>query len=224
MKKTQLIIALTAVFTTVPHTNSYALSLTIGAACAEAGVTESDTCYTANVPPTVLLSSNCTSASSGCVFRSCGSTCRCSSTECPSTPPTNCNNITCNPVWGAIDNTTHIQTGKTQHPDTSNNCKCIADSGFIGSTIYRCIAGYYDSTTGMVMVGSKPTCAKCPSLGNNNVAGQSYTGFTETPLNKGITSCYIPYDTEITDDTGTYKFTKPGFSVLGVYGCYYTNN
>ena len=33
--------------------------------------------------------------------------------------------------------------------------------------------------------------------------------------NKGITSCYIPYNTEITDDTGTYIFYKSGMIILG---------
>ena len=32
---------------------------------------------------------------------------------------------------------------------------------------------------------------------------------------KGITSCYIPYNTEITDDTGTYIFYKSGMIILG---------
>lgn len=220
MKKFQHIIALTMVITLASSTNLYADN------CSTAGFTTGNTCTSSMTSgTTVVTASKCTSLSAGCKFINCSNgRCYCNTSDftCPSTggSTTDCSSVTCNPIWGGIDNTTHIQTGQAQKPDTSNNCKCINVTDF-GATIYRCIAGYYDSTTGIAMIGSKPTCAKCPSIGNNNVAGQSNTGLTDKPTNKGITSCYIPYNKKITDDTGTYIFYKSGLIIIDT-GCKWT--
>ena len=212
MKKTQLIIALTSIFITVTPTNLYA------DACTTLGATTGTTCYSGNISNKVPMGVNCTSASSGCTYKVCNNNCTCIDTACPS-PTTNCTSVTCNPIWGSIDTSTHIQTGTAREPDTSNNCVC--KNRTINSTIYRCISGYYDSRTGTTLIGSKPSCTICPSLGKNNVAGQSNTGITDSPTNKGVASCYIPYNTDIKDDTGTYIFYKSGILTSG--GCNYSD-
>ncbi|MDE6250567.1 MAG: hypothetical protein K2M34_02955 [Alphaproteobacteria bacterium] len=218
MKKTQLIIVLAAIFITVSHTKLYA------DACTNLGATTGATCYTGNLASTnIRTATNCTSASSGCTYKACSNTCRCISTACPSNT-TNCSSTTCNPIWGDIDSSTHIQTGTNREPDTSNNCKCENQTDINGKVInvYRCASGYYDTKTGIQLIGGKPSCEQCPSLGNNNVPGQSNTGVTSNPANKGITSCYIPYNTEITDNTGTYIFYKTGILATSG-GCSYSN-
>lgn len=226
MKKTSLIFAFAYIFICQIY-SSHAASISIDA-CAKEGVTTGAKCWNGtggNVTMMISYATHCTSSSAGCVFIDCETDCTCNSPgyTCPSGGgTTDCSDVTCNPIWGDIDNTTHIQTGKAQTPDTSNGCKCKDKNIGIGSTIYRCIAGYYDTVTGIVISGSKPKCEKCPSIGNNNVAGQSKTGFTEDVQNKGITSCYIPYNTEITDDTGTYIFYGTPFQVAIGGGCHWT--
>lgn len=221
MKKIPLLILL---FITTIY-NPYALADN----CTTAGVTTGKTCWQGiggNVNMHTSYATHCTSSSAGCVFINCISDCTCNSPGyvCPSGgSTTDCSSVTCNPIWGDIDNTTHIQTGKAQTPDTKNGCKCKDKPfGLMGSTIYRCIAGYYDTVTGITISGSKPKCEKCPSIGNNNVAGKSNTGFTEDTQNKGITSCYIPYNTEITDNTGTYIFYGTRMQELWGGGCNWT--
>ncbi len=217
MKNTQLIIALTTMFIIVSHTNSYADT------CTDAGVITGIACTAETTPGTVIADTKCT-ASAGCTYHNCLNACRCTNSGCPITggSTTDCSGVTCNPVWGAIDNATHIQAGQNRTPDTSNNCICKNKVGTLDATVYRCISGYYDSTTGISMLGSKPNCALCPTLGNNNVAGQANPGMTDNPNNRGITSCYIPYDTEITDDTGTYIFQHNKFVIGLTNGCNYT--
>lgn len=225
MKKTSLICAIASIFICQIHSSNAALSID---ACKLEGVETGDICWrgingSGNVTTNITYATHCTSSSAGCVFINCTTDCTCNSPgfNCSGGgSTTDCSKVTCNPIWGTIDNTTHVQTGQAQEPDKSNNCECI-NSRF-SATLYRCIAGYYDSRTGTVSIASKPTCEKCPSIGNNNVAGQSNTGYKESPSNKGITSCYIPYNTEITDNTGTYIFYNSGTGISVKPGCAWT--
>lgn len=224
MKKTSLIFAFAYIFICQIHSLN-AASISIDA-CAKEGVTTGAKCWNGtggNVTMMISYATHCTSSSAGCVFIDCETDCTCNSPSytCPSGgTTTDCSKVTCNPIWGDIDNTTHIQTGKAQTPDTSNGCKCKDKTSGIGSTIYRCIAGYYDTSKGIALAGTKPTCEICPPIGNNNVAGKSNPGLTDKPTNQGITSCYIPFNTEITDDTGTYIFYNSGLNINP--GCKWT--
>ena len=65
---------------------------------------------------------------------------------------------------------------------------------------YRCAAGYYGTPTSL-----SDGCYRCPSSGV--VYGTSAAGSTE------ITSCYMPSETSMTDDSGTFQFTSD---------CYYS--
>ncbi len=69
---------------------------------------------------------------------------------------------------------------------------CVAEG-----TTYSCETGYYLSGT---------SCLRCPSSGG-------VYGTTSNYNRSGITSCYIPANTSVTDDSGTYVFTS---------SCYYT--
>lgn len=217
MKKFQHIIALTIIITLASSTNLYADN------CSTAGVTTGAKCWSGSGGNKVSYAIKCTSSAAGCVFINCPTDCTCNTSDynCPSGgSTTDCSSVTCNPIWGNIDNTTHIQTGQAQTPDTSNGCKCKDKTSGIGSTIYRCIAGYYDTSKGIALAGTKPTCEICPPIGNNNVAGKSNPGLTDKPTNHGITSCYIPFNTEITDNTGTYIFYSSGLNINP--GCKWT--
>lgn len=223
MKKTSLIFAFAYIFICQIY-SSHAASISIDA-CAKEGVTTGAKCWQGtggNVPMTVSTAFHCTSSSARCVFIDCKTSCTCNSPgyTCPSSggSTTDCSKVTCNPIWGAIDNTTHIQTGKAQTPDTNNNCECKDKPSLLA--LYRCIAGYYDAPKGIILAGTKPTCEICPPIGNNKVAGKSNPGLTDSPTNHGITSCYIPYNTEITDNTGTYIFYSSGLSINP--GCKWT--
>lgn len=69
---------------------------------------------------------------------------------------------------------------------------------------YSCMPGYYmtyDATA------AKNICVRCPSI--NGVYGTT----VDHNIN-GITSCYIPTGTSLSDDTGTFEFTSQ---------CNYTN-
>lgn len=74
--------------------------------------------------------------------------------------------------------------------------------------LYVCKKNYYARLTSVV--GSPRTCSVCPSVGNNNVKG-----YTTSYGADSITECYIPGNTDITDNTGTYRFTS---------NCYYSTN
>ncbi|MCM1295089.1 MAG: hypothetical protein NC311_06060 [Muribaculaceae bacterium] len=224
------IITLAIIIAITPHicTRAFGSAATIDY-CSLAGVTPGNSCTSSTAPGTVTVATTCISASAGCKYWSCPRTqnCTCSPNGCTSTGGgttiTDCSGTTCNPTWGSIDTTTHTQQGQSRKPDTSNNCACInSTSGIAGGIIYRCIAGYYDtSTSAAVLEGTKPTCEQCPSWGNNDVAGQSTTGITASPSNRGITSCYIPYNTDITDDTGLYVFSPQTVMQKLKAGCHY---
>lgn len=91
---------------------------------------------------------------------------------------------------------------RTAYPD----CKCTGTSWTVA-----CRAGMYGSTTNLdynpnetdgncLTEGGKLLCTSCPADG-------TYPG-TSAAGTKYITGCYIPANTEISDDTGTYIYTE----------------
>jgi len=80
---------------------------------------------------------------------------------------------------------------------TAGQYSCSANSSYY----YGCSAGYYQYTGS----GSGIVCADCPSSGG--VPGTNAEGTTD------ITTCYIPANTKLTDDTGRFVYTG---------NCYYT--
>lgn len=105
------------------------------------------------------------------------------------TPPSWATNYICGyNVWTANG------TGYEQQIETTTeNETCIS----VNKT-YRCAAGYYGTTT-----NGTSGCTKCPTPGTSN-----------TGTNTSMTQCYIPADTEMSDSSGTYIYTK---------NCYYSN-
>lgn len=83
---------------------------------------------------------------------------------------------------------------------TSATYACIGTA--TGPAQYGCEAGYYSSKGS----GESMTCTLCPSLGTRR--GNSEIG------NVNVTGCYVPKNTNFTDESGTYHFTSD---------CYYSN-
>lgn len=92
---------------------------------------------------------------------------------------------------------------RTAYPD----CECAATSWTVA-----CRAGMYGLTTNLdynpnktdnncLKEGSKQQCNLCPADG-------TYPGTSNPGANELIMSCYIPANTEISDDTGTYIYTE----------------
>lgn len=88
------------------------------------------------------------------------------------------------------------ETGtQAAYPD----CSCT-----VTETKFRCAAGYYGNATNKGTACETVTgCRKCPDGGTSKAGANTL-----------ITSCYIPANTEISDDTGTYIYTED---------CKYTN-
>lgn len=83
-------------------------------------------------------------------------------------------------------------------PDYHYVMQC--EEGYVPDSNYEwctCDRGYYTS--------APYECSRCPSSGG-------IYGTTANTGNNKITDCYIPSDTSMTDDSGTYVFTSP---------CYY---
>lgn len=188
-------IALSGMLLSASINNAYALVSIdpIKDSCAQLGLTIGTSCTCSM--PNVACETSCES-SRNCVLQSLLNACTCAqkievvcTPEMASSP--------CANSYGNTNTLTGVQTGHTQIRDATT-CACSSTS----QTVYRCGAGWYDisSTTASTSV---PTCKECPTVGNNAVAGQSSAGA------KLITSCYAPANTNITDDTGTYRFTEP---------------
>lgn len=84
----------------------------------------------------------------------------------------------------------------------SQNRQCLNCACQVTSNYYACAPGYYGTST-----DGNTGCTRCPASGNTY-------GTTATYGTQSITYCYIPSNTDITDDTGTYRFTST---------CYYKN-
>ncbi len=106
---------------------------------------------------------------------------------------TGCTNCTSDTSWSSV--------GTGYEKKVTRTCDCNTCNS---STLYRCAAGYYGSST-----NGTSGCTRCPSSGG--VYGTSAAGST------AITSCYLPSGTTVSfsDSTGsgTAKYTSD---------CYYS--
>lgn len=155
---------------------------------------DSSQCYKASDGKTYNIS-NCTSCGSGEELRSINVHSIIPNNACNSTNTVNwcckpCNNNTC------TNDTTYSTSGtdgyehlaKRTCDDCINGCK-------IYSYDYRCAAGYYGKT-----INGTTGCQRCPQF--NRVYGTSIAGNNDI-----ITKCYMPANTSMWDNTGTYIYT-----------------
>ena len=98
--------------------------------------------------------------------------------------------------------------GVTVFGGPKNCAPCPSDATCVGGGVY-CFYDHYLVTDGDTMSGVTKTCPACPTLGLNNVQGESSGG------SESITDCYISITEYIKDNIGTYRFMED---------CYYTTN
>lgn len=103
---------------------------------------------------------------------------------------TGCTNCKSDANWSA--------SGTGYQKKITRTCECNTCKA---TTIYRCAAGYYGSSS-----NGTSGCARCPSSGG--VSGTSAVGSTT------ITLCYIPSGTTGSDSSGSYTYAG---------NCYYGN-
>ncbi|MDE5616056.1 MAG: hypothetical protein K2I81_04470 [Alphaproteobacteria bacterium] len=101
-----------------------------------------------------------------------------------------CTNCTSDTIWSAAN------TGYQKKTTRTCNCNTCYET-----VAYQCAPGYYGKST-----NGTSGCTRCPASGG--IYGTTVAGATE------ITSCHIPANTTMSDDTGAYTFTSD---------CFYTN-
>lgn len=104
-----------------------------------------------------------------------------------------CTNLNCS--------STSWESAQSSGYETRQYKYCSGRYTCVSETEYRCASGYYGSST-----NGTNGCTRCPS--SNGIYGTSAAG------SKLITNCYMPTETILTDETGTFIYTSD---------CFYTN-
>lgn len=155
--------------------------------------------YTDTSTGIMLTAANCTACEDGYILspKSVASSGACVLTKvnecvCDTSALTCINRVVWTDEKNELGVKTGVQTSTIRYAD-SVTCSCQTKNN------YRCAAGYYAAAI-QTDATIKPTCNRCPNLGlvfGTNAAGSAL-----------ITSCYIPADISIVDNSGEYVFTE----------------
>lgn len=102
-----------------------------------------------------------------------------------------CNNNQSTSSWTTIGSN---RASRSVYTKSASGYVCTSTS----STQYGCATNFYTTATSP---SASMTCSACPSSGKSAIG------------NTTITGCYIPANTDLTDTSGTYKYTS---------NCYYS--